>query len=138
VTNSDSGEALAAAPLVVFLVEDEALIQELIGPSLEEAGFAVLMANDGDAAVAILEGEAGPTIRALVTDIDLGSKTTGWDVAHRARELQPQIPVVYMTGGSADSWSANGVPNSILITKPFAPAQVVTAISQLLNKMPPN
>ena len=76
-------------------------------------------------------------IRALVTDIDLGTQVTGWDVARRARELQADIPVVYMTGGSADEWSANGVPNSILIAKPFVPTQIVVAVSPLLNAAPP-
>jgi len=38
-----------------------------------------------------------------------------------------------MTGADADGWKSQGVPNSILIEKPFAPAQLITAISQLLN-----
>jgi hypothetical protein len=38
-----------------------------------------------------------------------------------------------MTGAAAEEWGAHGVPNSILLTKPFAPAQLVTAVSQLLN-----
>ena len=40
---------------------------------------------------------------------------------------------VYMTGAAADDWASEGVPNSILLKKPFAPAQLVTAVSQLLN-----
>jgi hypothetical protein len=47
--------------------------------------------------------------------------------------MDPEFPVFYMTGDSADEWASNGVPNSILLTKPFAPAQLVTAVSQLLN-----
>jgi hypothetical protein len=39
--------------------------------------------------------------------------------------------------GHGDQWASQGVPNSILLTKPFAPAQLVTAISQLLNTGPP-
>lgn len=38
-----------------------------------------------------------------------------------------------MTGGVADMLPVLGVPNSILLQKPFAPAQVVSAVSQLLN-----
>ena len=38
-----------------------------------------------------------------------------------------------MTGGHAEAWKSQGVPNSILIEKPFAPAQLITAVSQLLN-----
>jgi hypothetical protein len=40
---------------------------------------------------------------------------------------------VYMTGAAAEAWAIQGVPNSILLRKPFAPAQIVTAVSQLLN-----
>ena len=71
--------------------------------------------------------------RALVTDINLVGRMDGWEVAKRAREIDPEFPVVYMTGASADQWGSHGVPNSILLTKPFAPAQLVTAVSQLLN-----
>ena len=53
----------------------------------------------------------------------------GWEVAKRAREIDPEFPVVYMTGTSADDYGSQGVPNSILLNKPFA----VTAVSQLLN-----
>jgi DNA-binding NtrC family response regulator len=74
-----------------------------------------------------------PKYRALVTDIKLNGKIEGWEIAKHAREIDPAFLVVYMTGDSADDWAANGVPNSILLTKPFAPAQLVTAVSQLLN-----
>lgn len=73
-------------------------------------------------------------LRALITDIDFGdSKLTGWDVARSARERKATLPVIYMTGASADDWGSKGVPNSVLLNRPFAPAQVVTAVSQLLN-----
>jgi hypothetical protein len=44
--------------------------------------------------------------------------------------------VVYVTGDGAQDWTAMGVPNSMVIAKPFAPAQLGTAISQLLNLGP--
>jgi CheY-like chemotaxis protein len=123
------------SPLVVFVVEDEALIQPLLVDPLEEAGFQVLVASSGGEAIELLEGQEARSIRALVTDIKLGpSSPSGWDVARRAREVHPDIPVVYVTGDSANDWSSQGVPNSVLITKPFAPAQIVTAVSQLINQ----
>jgi len=75
--------------------------------------------------------------RALITDINLPGRFSGWDVARRARELNPEIPVVYMTGAAADQWASQGLPDSILLTKPFAVAQIVTAVSQLINASPP-
>jgi DNA-binding response OmpR family regulator len=72
-----------------------------------------------------------------VTDINLGhGPLSGWDVARRGKEVNP-VPVVYMTGDSAAHWAAQGVPNSVLLTKPFAPAQLLTAVSQLLNASGP-
>lgn len=42
-----------------------------------------------------------------------------------------------MSGDSAEDWGSKGVPNGIMLAKPFAPAQLVTAISQLLNASTP-
>jgi hypothetical protein len=42
-----------------------------------------------------------------------------------------------MSGVHADEWASKGVPNSVMLAKPFAPAQLVTAVSQLLNTLPP-
>jgi DNA-binding response OmpR family regulator len=118
--------------VLVFLVEDEALIQELVEHALQKAGFDVVGANSGKEAIAMLEAD-GVEFRALVSDVNLGGGPTGWDVARRARELNEHLPVVYMTRGNGHEWASQGVPNSILIGKPFAPAQIVTAVSQLLN-----
>jgi CheY-like chemotaxis protein len=71
-----------------------------------------------------------------VGPLQRGRITSGWEIAKRARELHPEIPVVYVTGAAAAEWSSKGVPNSLIIQKPFAPAQVVTAVSQLLNAPP--
>ena len=121
------------SPLVVFVVEDEVLIQELLIEPLEDAGYQVLAASSGGEAMKLLEAQEAESIRALITDVNLGSSSpSGWEVARRAREGHPDIPVVYITGDSAHDWSSQGVPNSLLITKPFAPAQIITAVSQLI------
>lgn len=133
---SETGDA--PAPLIVFVVEDEALIQEMLVSTLKDAGYGVVVASSGNQALNVMEGEQAESVRALVTDVRLGdSAPSGWDVARRARELHPELPVVYVTGDGAQDWTSHGVPNSILITKPFAPAQVVTAVSQLLNGAAP-
>jgi DNA-binding response OmpR family regulator len=50
--------------------------------------------------------------------------------------MDSTIPVVYMTGTHGEEWASKGVPNSVLLLKPFAPAQIVTAVSALLNTNP--
>ena len=119
--------------VLIFVVEDEHLIQELLEHALVESGFAVEKAASGEQAIQMLDA-TGADYRALVTDVNLPpGKITGWDVARRGREISPDLPVVYMTGSETQDWASKGVPNSILVTKPFAPAQIVTAVAQLLN-----
>lgn len=71
--------------------------------------------------------------RALVTDVHLKGNMNGWQVAHAAREIDRHFPIVDMTVAAAAEWPSHGVPRSILLKKSFAPAQLVVAVSQLLN-----
>ena len=124
--------------VLVFVVEDDFIVQETLQGALEDGGYEVATAFSGEEAVAMLEAEAFDT-RVLLTDVNLSpGKLTGWHVAKRARELKPDVPVVHITGGSGHEWASKGVPNSVLLQKPFAPAQAVTAVSQLLNVAGPS
>lgn len=116
---------------MLLLAEDEELIAEVMRVALEDGGYSVLLADTGDAAIAALDGRVAE-LSGLITDIRLPSGPDGWAIARHARELRPDIPVVYMTGDSAADWAAKGVPNSVVLQKPSAPAQLVTAISTLL------
>ena len=118
--------------LVILVVEDDQEVQGIVEDALSEGGFEPAIAPSGEEAVTLLKGNRG-TYRALVADVNLRGRMDGWQVAKHAREIDPEFPVIYMTGASGHQWPANGVPNSVLLTKPFAPAQLVTAVSQLLN-----
>ena len=123
-----------ANTLSVLLVEDEALISMHLQSLLETAGYNVSLACCGEDALAHLNGPE-PQPASLVTDVNLGRGPDGWDIARRARELHSQVQVVYMTGGAALEYCSRGVPQSIMIEKPFADAQLVTAISSQLNAL---
>ena len=118
--------------VLVLIAEDQIDLRDILQASFEDGGFAVVLAASGEEAIAGLEAK-GKAVRALITDINLGSTATGWDVARHGREMNPDLPVVYVTGAEGHDWASLGVPNSVLIAKPFAPAQVLTAVSQLLN-----
>jgi DNA-binding response OmpR family regulator len=121
---------------MVLIVEDDELIQGIVEDALKEGGFETAIAPSAEEAVTLLRGRL-MDYRALVTDINLKGHMNGWEVAKHAREINPAVPIVYMTGAAAGDWPSRGVPNSILLEKPFAPAQLVTAISQLLNASAP-
>lgn len=119
-------------PTVLLLVEDEALILVDVKDALTNAGFEVVAAHDGTQALAELDADA-KRFKAVVTDIQLGSGPDGWDIGRRAREVVPDMPVIYVSGGSSNDWSAKGVPDSVMVAKPFASVQLIMAVSTLIT-----
>jgi DNA-binding response OmpR family regulator len=122
---------MTATVTLLLLVEDEALIRHDLKEALAEAGYDVSEAENGGKALSEFYSDAS-RFRGLITDINLGEGPDGWEVARRARERVPDLPVVYMSGHGAADWSSKGVPNSLILSKPFASAQLITAISTLL------
>ena len=126
----DRGSSLQE-PLVL-IVEDDASVLLFAEDALEAGGYKLVTAAHGAEALNALNAHIGE-LTGLVTDIQLGAGPNGWDVARHARQLNADLPVVYMTGDSAAEWSAQGVPNSVLVQKPYAPAQLLTAIATLMT-----
>jgi CheY-like chemotaxis protein len=87
-------------PPVILVVEDDEPIQSLVEDALGDGGFELAIAASGEEAVTLLRGMKSK-YRALVIDISLRGKMDGWEVAKKAREIDPEFPVVYMSGASA-------------------------------------
>jgi CheY-like chemotaxis protein len=117
--------------ILVLIVEDEPLILLGMQSALEDGGYEILTAANGTDALALLDLHAGD-LAGLITDIRMGDGPTGWDVARHARKLKSEIAVVYVSADCVDDWPVEGLPNSVAIRKPFAEAQLVTAISTLV------
>jgi DNA-binding response OmpR family regulator len=121
---------------VILVIEDDDALQSVVEDALSEGGFETAIAASGEEAVTLLMGQKNK-YRVLVTDIGLMGRLDGWEVAQKAREIDPEFPIVYMSGAAAADWASKGVPNSIMLEKPFAPAQLVTAVANLLNSGTP-
>lgn len=121
---------MVSRPKILF-VEDDVLVALPLVESLDDAGFEVLQAQSSKEALLLIG--ATQDLAALVTDIRLGPPPDGWAVARQARAEIPSIAVIYTSGDSAYAWASEGVPRSVMLSKPFAAAQLITAVSQLLN-----
>lgn len=121
------GGMMTAEKPTILLVEDEALLREIVSFELEEAGFRVIEAADGEAAIRTLDSDAA--IDLLLTDIRLPGSKDGWSVARHARAVRPGLPVIYATGYSAEM--VDLVPGGQLIRKPFLPATMVRAVEEM-------
>src|SRR5882672_7395797 len=117
---------------VILVIEDEYAVQGIVEQALIDGGFATDILSSGEEALTLFRSGL-KNYKALVADVSLKGRLSGWEVATQIRETDPQFPVIYMSGAHAEDWASKGVPNSIMLAKPFALAQLVTAVSQLLN-----
>jgi DNA-binding response OmpR family regulator len=120
---------------LILVIEDEYALHGFVEDALAEAGFATEIFSSVEEALTLFQSGK---YKALVTDIRLKSTSNGWEGARQVREREPHLPVIYMTGAAAVEWASRGVPGSIILSKPFAPAQLVTAVSQLINAAGPS
>jgi DNA-binding response OmpR family regulator len=118
---------------LILVVEDDILVQDLIQTTLQDAGYEVVTGDNGVDGMAAVERDSA-RLGGLVTDVNLGPGLNGWKVAACARELNANLAVVYVSGDSGHEWAAHGVPNSIMISKPFAAMEVVVALASLRNR----
>jgi CheY-like chemotaxis protein len=108
-------------PIHVLVVEDEFLISEWVSQALAEQGFDVqTVANAADA----LEHLASDQVDVLFTDINLPGGMDGAALAWRAREMRPQLPVIYASARATLLRQEARVPGSIIVPKPYEPALV--------------
>ena len=112
----------------VLLVEDDFLIREVMAESLQDAGFEVLEADDGAAAVAFLR-LSPERFSILVTDFHMPGDIDGAHVASVARRGSANLPVIIATGRpdilQARWQSELGYQ---LLKKPYLPSQLLQLV----------
>lgn len=115
----------------VLLVEDEVLLCWLVEEALCDCGYDVLTLTTGNDGLAALEGSQ--SFDALVTNIKLADGPDGWALARRAREVDPSIAVLYVSGDSIAGHTENGVGGSKMLSKPFDPDKLCKCLAELVG-----
>lgn len=111
----------------VLIIEDEPAICELITEILEAAGYDTHCVDHDRAAYSALS--AVRRYSAIVVDVNLGAGTTGFDVARFARQIIPDLAVIYVSGqASPQSFKAFGVPESAFLAKPFTADELLESV----------
>jgi signal transduction histidine kinase/CheY-like chemotaxis protein len=120
-----SGAPAQATGRVLF-VEDDPLVREAVTRGLEESGFDVQVAADGERALAMLE--AGLDADVVFSDIVMPGKVSGIDLAAILHERRPGLPVVLATGYTDQRAVVPGVQ---VLAKPYEIGQLVTLLGSL-------
>jgi len=113
----------------LLVVEDDAQVRTLVTEVLTELGYAVTVVEDGDAALKVLQSWR---VDALVTDVGLPG-LNGRQLAEIARQTQPTLPVLFMTGyaEAARDQSEFLEAGMHMIGKPFSLSDFGDAVAQL-------
>ncbi len=116
----------------VLLVEDEFLIREILAEALEDAGFGVWQAEDGDAAADLID--ISDEFDLVVTDIQMPGHLDGVRLGRRIRLKQPGIPIIYTTGRpEAMKEVARLGPHDVFVAKPYGPSEIVGIANRMLQ-----
>ncbi len=113
----------------VLLVEDEALIAEIIGEALTEAGHEVHSVANAEDALKHLS--AGARVDVLFTDINLPGDMDGAALAERARKADPTLAVIYASGRWGLLEQLRGRANAAILPKPYSPARACKVVETL-------
>ena len=122
----------------ILVCEDDADVRLYSAEVLRELGYEVLEAEDGAAALRLLEAGDGK-VDLLFTDVVLPGGMTGEAVAERARALHPALPVLFTTGYARNALVHRGRvdPGIELLTKPFTYADLATRVREMLDAAAP-
>jgi CheY-like chemotaxis protein len=126
-----SRPARAGSPAggTVLLVEDEPAVRAIAVRVLERAGYRVLSATGGDAALHLAAGE--PRIDLVLSDVVMPGMG-GAALVERLRLERPGIRVLFMSGYSADLPKALAPTGGSLLQKPFTPAALLARVAEAI------
>jgi len=116
----------------VLVVEDERVVRDIVVEVLHQIGYSALEAVDGETGLALLQSDE--PIHLLVSDIGLPGMS-GRALANKAREMQPDLKIILMTGYAADASAPEAFGAGMeLITKPFTVEALATRLRKLLGE----
>jgi two-component system, cell cycle sensor histidine kinase and response regulator CckA len=117
----------------VLLIEDDPGVRQITSRSLQEYGYGVVEAGSGHEALGVLERGDG-RIDLLVTDVILAGMD-GPELARRATELRPELPVLFVSGYTDDEIVRRGLlqEGQPFLQKPFTPEALAAKVAELLT-----
>jgi CheY-like chemotaxis protein len=124
---------ITATGETVLVVEDEPVVRSIIVEMLHDQGYVTREAADGAAGLRILQLDT--PVDLLLTDIGLPGMN-GRQLADQARELQPDLKILFMTGYADNAANAKGFlrPGMDMITKPFDLSHLSQRVRDIISR----
>ena len=116
---------------IILVVEDEQALLEALVEVLEELNYGVVCAKSGPEALKLVE--AGEPFDLLLTDVVMPGAFGGFELAHRVRQIHPNVPVVYTSGYTGFLAQEMGEVQAPLLQKPALPHELAAALAVALT-----
>ena len=110
----------------ILLVDDDPDVRAVAAAMLAEAGYDVVEAGSGGAALDLLE-DPDLGVELMIADIVMPGMN-GVELAHAARRRRPELPVLFVTGFGGTALPANQPPPGELLRKPFRAAELAAKV----------
>lgn len=121
----------ASARPMVLVVEDEPLVMMLETEVLHDAGYSVIEASSADQAFEVLRSR--PSVRAVLTDVEMPGHMDGFEFARLVRQGWPDMAVVVVSGRREPA--PGDIPaGTTFLAKPFRPEQLVEIVGALIRR----
>ena len=115
----------------LLVVDDDQLVRTTACALLEDAGFLVLSAVDGQEGLDVFTQHRG-RIDGVILDLTM-PRLDGWQCLRQLRALQPSLPVLLMSGYSAQKAMPGDIsPAPVFLAKPFDPDELVEQALRLV------
>jgi CheY-like chemotaxis protein len=116
----------------ILLVEDEPALREKVGEILEQSGYKLLIARDGEEGLRVAFEDTRP-IHLLLTDVVMPG-LSGPELARRVQAVRPETRILYMSGYPHARDTASVVESGLhLISKPFTKENLLRRLRQILE-----
>ncbi len=119
------------AERLILVVEDDDDVREFAVHVLRDSGYAVIEAVNGGVALVLLEQNL--PIDLLFTDIVMPGEPDGVALAERAKQLRPNLRVLYTTGFAGACRFSQHVVHGKVLGKPYRSRQLASEVEQLLS-----
>jgi two-component system cell cycle sensor histidine kinase/response regulator CckA len=114
----------------ILIVEDEAMVRAVAERALSRHGYNVLVAENGEAALEILEREG--KIDLMISDVVMPTMD-GPTTVRAARKMQPDLPILFMSGYAEEQLRKSiDIPNVAFLAKPFSVQQLAETVRDTL------
>ncbi len=138
---ADADDAAAIEPVesgfgeTVLVVDDDSTVRMLIAEVLTENHYRLIEAGDGVSALRVLEATQ-QRIDLMVTDVGLPGGMNGRQLADAARQLRPELKILFITGYAENAVVGNGhlEPGMAVLAKPFAMSSFANKVREILEE----